>query len=58
MSDNLTVYVNSTMDEFHEYGAELYEAMMDKDQAAVTETIKKINKSLADVRKSFQEDEF
>lgn len=58
MSDNLTAYVNSTMDEFHEYGTELYEAMMDKDQPAVIETIKKINKSLADVRKSFQEDEF
>ena len=56
--NRLTVYVNSTMDEFHENGAELYEAMMDGDNAAINEVIKKINKSLQDVRKSFQEDEF
>ena len=46
------------MDEFHENGSELYEAMMDGDSTAINEVIKKINKALQDVRKSFQEDEF
>lgn len=56
--NKLTAYVNSTMDEFHENGSELYEAMMDGDNTAINEVIKKINKALQDVRKSFQEDEF
>ena len=46
--NKLTAYVNSTMDEFHENGSELYEAMMDGDSTAINEVIKKINKALQD----------
>ncbi len=55
--ENLTTYVNSSMDEFYELGAELYESMMDRDTASINETIKKINKFTSDVKQSFKEDE-
>jgi hypothetical protein len=55
--ENLTTYVNSSMDEFYELGAELYEAMMDEDVLTINETIRKINKFTSDVKKSFKEDE-
>ena len=45
------------MDEYHELGAELYEAMMDHDITSLNETVKKINKSMSDIKKSFQENE-
>jgi hypothetical protein len=50
-------YVNSVMNELHEYNADLYEGLIDGSQQDIELAIKKINKLLIDIKKSLKEDE-
>lgn len=56
MNTNLVTYVNSTMNEFHELGSDLYEAMIDMDQKAVNDTVVKLKKMLSEIQKSYHEE--
>lgn len=53
MKESLTSYVNSTMNEFHDYGSELYEGLIDMDHESVIEAITKLKKLLSDIQKSY-----
>jgi hypothetical protein len=56
MRGNLITYVNSTMDEFHELGSDLYESMIDMDSTSVNDTIVKLKKMLSEIQKSYNEE--
>jgi hypothetical protein len=56
MNTNLVTYVNSTMNEFHELGSDLYESMIDMDQKAVNDTVVKLKKMLSEIQKSYHEE--
>jgi hypothetical protein len=44
------------MNEFHELGSDLYEAMIDMDQKAVNDTVIKLKKMLSEIQKSYHEE--
>lgn len=56
MHDGLITYVNSTMSEFNDLGADLYESMIDMDYNGVQEAIKSIKKVLNDIQRSYQDE--
>jgi hypothetical protein len=56
MNTNLVTYVNSTMNEFHELGSDLYEGMIDMDHKAVNNTVVKLKKMLSEIQKSYHEE--
>jgi hypothetical protein len=56
MNTNLVTYVNSTMNEFHELGSDLYEAMIDLDHKSVNDTIIKLKRMLSEIQKSYHEE--
>jgi hypothetical protein len=56
MNTDLVTYVNSTMNEFHELGSDLYEAMIDLDHKSVNDTIIKLKRMLSEIQKSYHEE--
>lgn len=50
-------YVNSTMNEIYEHCTNLYEAMMDIDTDAISNTIKDLKKCLNDIQKTYRDEE-
>jgi hypothetical protein len=44
------------MNEFHELGSDLYEAMIDLDHKSVNDTIIKLKRMLSEIQKSYHEE--